>query len=56
VLNASGELEERTVRIGVSNRVQAQVLEGLEDGERVVAGLGSSGAGSSNRPQMPPRL
>ena len=56
VLNARGELEDRAVRIGVSNRVQAEVLEGLEEGERIVAGLGSSSTAGNNRPQMTPRL
>ncbi len=49
-----GGLEERRVELGVSNRVQAQVLSGLTEGERVVAGL--SVGGSGNRPQMTPRL
>lgn len=49
-----GGLEERRVELGVSNRVQAQVLSGLAEGERVVAGL--SVGGSGNRPQMTPRL
>jgi len=55
VLNPRGELEDRTVQIGVSNRVQAQVLAGLEEGERVVSGRSSGGNGSA-RPSMPPRL
>jgi len=49
-----GGLEARTVELGVSNRVQAQVLSGLVEGERVVAGL-NVGAGG-NRPRMSPRL
>ena len=31
-----GQLELRDVRIGVNNRIQAEVLQGLEEGERVV--------------------
>ncbi len=34
-----GTITEREISIGVSNRVQAQVLSGLEEGERVVAGV-----------------
>ena len=49
-----GGLEARTIELGVSNRVQAQVLSGLVEGERVVAGL-NVGAGG-NRPRMSPRL
>lgn len=49
-----GGVEERKVELGVSNRVQAQVLSGLAEGERVVSGLV---VGSGNgRPQMTPRL
>ncbi|EHQ51289.1 periplasmic component of efflux system [Ectothiorhodospira sp. PHS-1] len=36
VLKDDGRIEERVVEIGVSNRVQAQVLSGLEEGETVV--------------------
>lgn len=32
----SGATQERTVRIGIRNRVQAQVLSGLEDGDTVI--------------------
>ncbi|MDA0236460.1 MAG: efflux RND transporter periplasmic adaptor subunit, partial [Proteobacteria bacterium] len=54
VADARGALEERKVELGVSNRVQAQVLSGLAEGERVVSGLVvGNGAG---RPQMTPRL
>ena len=54
VADARGALEERQVELGVSNRVQAQVLSGLAEGERVVSGLVvGNGAG---RPQMTPRL
>jgi macrolide-specific efflux system membrane fusion protein len=34
-----GSLQERQVEVGVRNRVQAQVLSGVEEGERVVSGL-----------------
>jgi macrolide-specific efflux system membrane fusion protein len=39
VVTESGEIEERKVRIGISNRVQVEVLEGLKEGEQVVAGV-----------------
>ncbi|RZI67372.1 MAG: efflux RND transporter periplasmic adaptor subunit [Variovorax sp.] len=39
VAAADGSIAEREVTVGVSNRVQAQILSGLEEGERVVAGL-----------------
>ncbi|MCK6410295.1 efflux RND transporter periplasmic adaptor subunit [Thauera sp.] len=54
VADADGKLEERKVELGVANRVQAQVLSGLQEGERVVSGL-VVGNGTG-RPQMTPRL
>ncbi|MDP1790455.1 MAG: efflux RND transporter periplasmic adaptor subunit, partial [Methylibium sp.] len=39
VLTPAGTLEERSVELGVSNRVQVQVLSGLNEGEQVVAGI-----------------
>ncbi|WP_395350981.1 efflux RND transporter periplasmic adaptor subunit [Variovorax sp. UC122_21] len=38
VLRPDGTVEARVVRVGVRNRVSAQVLEGLEAGERIVTG------------------
>lgn len=38
VLRADGAVERRQVRIGVRNRLLAQVLEGVEVGDRIVAG------------------
>lgn len=32
------QVQERQVRIGLNNRIQAEVLEGLQEGERVVVG------------------
>ena len=54
VADERGGVQERKVELGVANRVQAQVLSGLAEGERVVSGL-AVGAGSG-RPQMTPRL
>lgn len=43
-------VEERPVRIGLNNRVQAQVLEGLQEGEQIVIGdAAGAGAGGSTR-------
>lgn len=39
VIDAEGRVEDRQVELGVSNRVQVQVLSGLKEGEEVVAGL-----------------
>jgi membrane fusion protein, macrolide-specific efflux system len=38
VLDAQGRAQPRTVRIGLRTRVSAEVLEGLDEGERVVTG------------------
>lgn len=39
VMAEDGSIEKRDVTIGVSNRVHAQVLSGLKEGERVIAGV-----------------
>ncbi|WP_049629173.1 efflux RND transporter periplasmic adaptor subunit [Cellvibrio sp. pealriver] len=43
VMNGDGDIEERKVLIGVTNRVQAQIVEGLTEGEKVVSGSSRSG-------------
>src|SRR5690606_12258743 len=55
VQTEDGAIEERTVTIGVVNRVAAQVLSGLEEGDRVVVGVHTP-AGNGQRPGMPMRL
>ena len=49
-------LVSRKIRVGLNNRVQAQVLEGLKEGEKVVVGeaSGSSGASNGSRRGGPP--
>ena len=39
VVTEDGRIEERKVKVGISNRVQVQILEGLKEGEKVVAGM-----------------
>lgn len=64
VLKEDGSLEDRTVKIGVVNRVSAQVLEGLQPGEEVVVGLKQDqkierappGANKNQVPGMRPRI
>ncbi len=57
VLDARGATATRMVTTGVSNRVQVQVLSGLEEGERVLVGGGGRGAGpAASRLPMTPRL
>ncbi|HEV7307627.1 efflux RND transporter periplasmic adaptor subunit [Ensifer sp.] len=61
VVTASGAIETRDVEVGIRNRVSAEIKSGLEEGEKVVVGTGSSATGTSrdNRNQrggmrMPP--
>lgn len=39
VIDANGHIEERQVELGVTTRVQAQVLSGLKEGDEVITGL-----------------
>jgi macrolide-specific efflux system membrane fusion protein len=39
VATADGSIQEREVMVGISNRVHAEILSGLQEGERVVAGV-----------------
>ncbi len=54
VVLADGTLEVRQVRTGISNRVQIQILEGLQEGEQVVVTAAHSSSSSSNRNSGPP--
>lgn len=54
VVGQNGQPDERPVMVGVVNRVQAQILEGLEAGEKVVgAAQGGSGGAAGQRMRMP---
>ena len=55
VLKADNSLEARSIEIGLSSRVQAQVVSGLNEGDKVVSGAGA-GASDSRRPSRTPRL
>ena len=54
VIDANGRIEERQVELGVTTRVQAQVLSGLKEGEEVVAGLKPPPAAQKNAQQSMP--
>jgi macrolide-specific efflux system membrane fusion protein len=60
VLGADGKPQARPVELGLSNRVSAQILSGLEPGERVVvaqqAGRSARTASAAPTPRMGPRL
>ena len=50
VMGEDGVIEEREITIGISNRVHAEVLAGLKEGERVIAG--TRDAEPQRRPQQ----
>ena len=59
VMDAKGNLTERNILVGISNRVHVQVLEGLQEGEKVVSGMrqsekANSSAGGSPMGSPPP--
>ncbi|WP_293780754.1 efflux RND transporter periplasmic adaptor subunit [uncultured Oxalicibacterium sp.] len=58
VINADNNIEQRTIELGVTTRVQMQVLSGLKEGERVITGMKQANAG--NRPSgvagLPPGM
>jgi len=61
VAASDGSIAPREVRVGVVSRVSAQIVSGLEPGERVVAGQRAAtpakpAAGGSSRPMMGPRV
>nr|WP_314477637.1 efflux RND transporter periplasmic adaptor subunit [uncultured Pseudomonas sp.] len=43
VLGPDGQVRQRTVRTGLSDRLRVQVLDGLSEGERLLIGHGSGG-------------
>jgi macrolide-specific efflux system membrane fusion protein len=56
VLGADGQMQERTVRVGVTNRVSAQVLGGLAEGDRVLIGKRPTATSRPAQGQGPMRM
>lgn len=62
VVTADGAIESRDVRVGLVSRVSAQILSGLDAGERIVVGERTAAPAptakpaTGNRPLMPPRV
>lgn len=50
VLGANGTVETRKVRVGINNNVNAEVREGLHEGEAVITGEAAQGPGASVQP------
>lgn len=48
VLGSNGQPEQRGVTVGVTNRVQAEIVDGLKEGDRVVSSPRGAGSTSSN--------
>ena len=51
VVGDDDKIEERAVRIGVRNRIRAEVVSGLKAGERVIAGRGRDATSGGRRRQ-----
>lgn len=49
LLKADNTLEDRAITIGVTNRIHAQVLSGLEEGDQVASALATGDARASGR-------
>lgn len=56
VMGPGGQREERTVQVGVTDRVHAEIVSGLEEGEQVVIGLRATGQSSGGSMRIPGRL
>jgi macrolide-specific efflux system membrane fusion protein len=59
VTKADGTIESRDVRVGIASRVSAQIVSGLDPGERIVVGqrtpvpAPAARPATGNRPLMP---
>ncbi len=56
VQDAQGAIQTRDVQVGINNNVNAQIVSGLEAGERVVIGPGVRPGAPSAAPRNPPRM
>ncbi|WP_296403550.1 efflux RND transporter periplasmic adaptor subunit [Psychrobacter sp.] len=56
VLNSDGSVENRPVKVGIDNRVNAQILSGLKLGEVVIIGENSSDKASGKQSRRPPGM
>ena len=53
LVNDKGKIERRPVRIGVMNRISAEVLSGLHPGDKVIAGIAEAAPSSSSAERRP---
>ncbi|QFI53599.1 efflux RND transporter periplasmic adaptor subunit [Aeromonas simiae] len=52
VVDEQGRVSVRRVKVGLNNKVHAQILEGLKEGEKVIVSTTGEGASSASRPRM----
>ncbi|SDH10580.1 membrane fusion protein, macrolide-specific efflux system [Vibrio xiamenensis] len=50
----NGQIEHRDVKVGINNKVSAEITSGLNDGDEVVLGETKAGSGDSSRRRGPP--
>ena len=53
VLKADGEVVEQTVKVGINNRVNAEILSGLNKGDEVILGEEGADKGKGGRGGRP---
>jgi macrolide-specific efflux system membrane fusion protein len=53
VISEQGAVQEREVLVGLSNRIQAEIVAGLQAGEKVVVGVRQAEPARRNGPQSP---
>lgn len=57
VVGEDGRIVEREVEVGLTSRIAAQIVSGLAEGERVVAGTRGAGSGPATTPGgLPPTI
>jgi macrolide-specific efflux system membrane fusion protein len=54
VVEPGGGVTRRTIKVGLNNKIMAEVISGLKEGERVVTGQKSADAQASRMPGPPP--
>lgn len=54
VMDHKGQLSQRRVKVGLNNKVDAQILDGLQEGERVVISTASAASSKSSDGGMRP--
>jgi macrolide-specific efflux system membrane fusion protein len=56
VVDAEGKASARSIKVGLNNRISAQVLSGLKVGEKVIIGTGDSSAKANDKKNHPPMM